>query len=312
MHMSAKRTGPDATAADTISTRTETLAGLSIEVARRRLTREFREQNIDTPALDARIIVGHVLRLDHAALVVQSGRVLAPAEAEAIAALAARRRAHEPIARMLGHKEFWGLPFKLNAETLLPRPETETVVEAALAALDGEHRSARMLHIVDLGTGSGALLLALLSELPNAFGVGTDISVAALGCAHDNAAALGLAARASFVACDYGAALNGPVDVLVSNPPYVAREEIAVLPPEVRDYDPRRALDGGPDGLDGYREVAAHAGRLLAPNGVLAVELGLGQLGAVTAILAAAGLARPVPRPDLAGISRALVMRAMP
>ena len=152
-----------------MSTRPATLAGLSVEVARRRLAREFREQNIDAPALDARIIVGHVLGLDHTALMAQSGRVLAPAEADAIAALAARRRAHEPIARMLGYKEFWGLPFKLNSETLLPRPETETVVEAALAALDGEHRSARVLRIVDLGTGSGALLLALLSELPERF-----------------------------------------------------------------------------------------------------------------------------------------------
>jgi len=181
-----------------------------------------------------------------------------------------------------------------------------------LAALAGEHRSARVLRIVDLGTGSGALLLALLSELPDAFGIGTDINVTALGCARDNAAALGLSARASFVACDYGAALNGPVDVLVSNPPYVAREEIADLQPEVRDYDPRRALDGGPDGLDGYREVAAHACRLLAPSGVLAVELGRGQLGAVTAILAGAGLVRPASQHDLAGISRALVMRAAP
>jgi release factor glutamine methyltransferase len=312
MQMSAKRTNPDATSADTMSTRPATLAGLSVEVARRRLAREFGEQNIDAPALDARIIVGHVLGLDHTALMAQSGRVLAPAEADAIAALAARRHAHEPIARMLGYKEFWGLPFKLNSETLLPRPETETVVEATLAALDGEHHSGRGLRIVDLGTGSGALLLALLSELPNAFGIGTDISVTALGCARDNAAALDLSARASFVACDYGAALNGPLDVLVSNPPYVAREEIADLQPEVRDYDPRRALDGGPDGLDGYREVAAHARRLLAPSGVLAVELGRGQLGAVTAILAGAGLARPVSQHDLAGISRALVMRAAP
>jgi len=216
------------------------------------------------------------------------------------------------VARILGCKEFWGLPLRVNAETLLPRPETETVVEAALAALEGRHRTSDPLRIVDLGTGSGALLLALLSELPDAFGIGTDISVTALGCARDNAAALGLSARASFVACDYGAALNGPVDVLVSNPPYVAREEIADLQPEVRDYDPRRALDGGPDGLDGYREVAAHACRLLAPSGVLAVELGRGQLGAVTAILAGAGLVRPASQHDLAGISRALVMRAAP
>src|SRR6476660_3251831 len=225
MQMSVKRTNLDVPSTDTMSTRPATLAGLSVELARRRLARDFGEQNIEAPALDARIIVGHVLGLDHTALMAQSGRLLAPAEADAIAALAARRHAHEPIARMLGYKEFWGLPFKLNSETLLPRPETETVVEATLAALDGEHSRARVLRILDRGTGCGALVLALLSELPNAFGVGTDISVTALGCAHDNAAALGLSTRASFVACDYGAALNGPVDVLVSNPPYVAREE---------------------------------------------------------------------------------------
>ena len=293
-------------------TEPETFAGLSVEAARRRLAREFREQSIDAPELDARIIVGHALKLEHTALVAQSARVLAQKEADAIAALAARRLAHEPIARILGRKEFWGLPFKLNADTLLPRPETETVVEATLAALDGEHRSSRGLRIVDLGTGSGALLLALLSELPNAFGIGTDISVTALGCARDNAAALGLATRTSFVACDYAAALQGPIDIVVSNPPYVARGEIAGLQPEVRDYDPLRALDGGPDGLDGYRAVAAHAPRLLAPNGVLAMELGRDQLSAVTAIFAPTGLAPWAPRHDLAGIARALVLRALP
>jgi len=151
-------------------TEPETFAGLSVEAARRRVAREFREQRIDAPELDARVIVGHALKLEHTALVAQSARRLAPEEADAIAALAARRLAHEPIGRILGCKEFWGLPFKLNADTLLPRPETETVVEATLAALDREHRNSCMLRIVDLGTGSGALLLALLSELPNAFG----------------------------------------------------------------------------------------------------------------------------------------------
>jgi release factor glutamine methyltransferase len=186
--------------ADAASVPADTLAGLSVEVARRHLARAFRERNIDTPEVDARIIVGHALGLDHAALVAQSGRVLVPPEADAIAALAARRCAHEPVARILGCKEFWGLPLRVNAETLLPRPETETVVEAALAALEGRHRTSDPLRIVDLGTGSGALLLALLSELPNAGGVGTDISVGALGCARANAAALGLSDRAAFVA----------------------------------------------------------------------------------------------------------------
>jgi len=288
------------------------LVGGSIDAARRRLAREFREGGLDTPELDARIIVGHALGLDHTALAAQSSGRLAAEEAGAIAALSARRLAREPVARILGRKEFWGLPLKVNAETLLPRPETETVVEAALAALDCEHRKSPALRIVDLGTGSGALLLALLSELPSACGIGTDISYAALLCARDNAAALGLSARASFVACDYATALRGPVDVLVSNPPYVARADIAGLQAEVRDFDPPRALDGGPDGLDGYRAIAPHAARLLAPDGILVLELGQGQLGPVTSILAAAALAPVAPRYDLAGIARALVLRALP
>jgi release factor glutamine methyltransferase len=287
-------------------------AGRSIDAARRRLAREFRQQGLDAPELDARIIVGHALGLDHTALAAQSSRMLAAAEAGAIAALSARRLKREPVARILGRKEFWGLALKVNAETLLPRPETETVVEATLAALDCESRRSRAPRIVDLGTGSGALLLALLSELPSASGIGTDISFAALRCARDNAAALGLSARASFVACDYGTALRGPVDILVSNPPYVARADIAGLQAEVRDFDPRRALDGGPDGLDSYRAIAPHAARLLAPDGILVLELGQGQLGSVTSILAAAGLAPVKPRYDLAGIARALVLRALP
>ena len=287
-------------------------ASISVGGARRALARMFAAAGLDTPALDARVIVGRALALDHAALAGAAERALDAQERERIAAMAARRLAREPVARLLGRKEFWGLPLKVNAETLLPRPETETVVEAALTAVDCDDRRWRALRIADLGTGSGALLLALLSELPNAFGVGTDISFAALRCARDNAAALGLSGRASFVACDYGRALRGPVDILVSNPPYVARADIAGLQAEVRDFDPRRALDGGPDGLDGYRAIASHAARLLAPDGILVLELGHGQLGPVTSIFTPVGVAPVAPRYDLAGIARALVMRALP
>jgi release factor glutamine methyltransferase len=283
----------------------------TVEGARRDLARRFRQLGLDAPELDARLIVGHALGLDHAALAAQSRRSLTRAETDAIAALAARRLGREPVARILGRKEFWGLDFKLNAETLVPRPETETVVEAALAAVgkDGRHRTLR---VADLGTGTGALLIALLSELPSAFGIGTDVSVAALDCARDNASALGVATRASFLACDFAAALRGPIDLVVSNPPYVARGDIAALQAEVRDYDPRLALDGGPDGLDGYRALAEDAQRLLAPGGALVLELGLGQLAAVSAIFAAAGIAAALPRHDLSGTARALVLRARP
>jgi release factor glutamine methyltransferase len=287
-----------------------TALAATIAAVRRQLARRFRDAGLESPELDARILVGHALGLDHAALAGQSGRALAVEEAHALAGFAARRLAREPVARILGRKEFWGLPFKLNAETLLPRPETETVVEAALAAVHDRRRAP--LRIGDLGTGSGALLLALLSELPHARGIGSDVSPAALACARDNAAALGLADRAAFVACDYGAAFNGPIDLLVANPPYVARADIAALQAEVRDFDPRRALDGGPDGLDEYRAIAPQARRLLAPTGVFVVELGFGQLAAVRAIFASAGLAPVAERHDLSGVVRALVVRAPP
>ena len=279
---------------------------MTVDQARWFWAAEFRAAGLDSPELDARILVGHVLSLDHAGLVAASARNMAPGDASAIATLARRRLAHEPIARIVGSKEFWGLGLAVNAATLVPRPETETVVEAALAAADKAR--ARPLRIADLGTGSGAILLALLSELPNAFGVGTDTDPGALAIARDNARDLGLL-RAAYVACDMAAALRGPFDLIVSNPPYVTSADIAVLPPEVRLFDPIRALDGGPDGLDFYRAIAVAAPALLAADGALVVELGAGQAGSVAALFAAAGLAPSAPRPDLNGVPRALVAR---
>jgi release factor glutamine methyltransferase len=282
----------------------------SIASTRRALAQSFRRHGLATPELDARLLVAHALGLDHAALAADGARALTAAEAGAIAALAARRRAREPVARIIGVKEFWGLDFKLNRATLVPRPETETVVEAALAVLDRSQGRCAALKVADLGTGSGALLLALLSELPLAGGVGTDLSRAALGCARDNAAALGLSARAAFVACDYGAALRGPFDLVVSNPPYVRHDDIATLAPEVRVFDPVTALDGGADGLAAYRAISMAIRHLLSPDGVLVLELGAGQLGAVEGLMANAGLV-PIggPRHDLLGIPRALAVK---
>jgi release factor glutamine methyltransferase len=197
---------------------------------------------------------------------------------------------------------------RVTAATLVPRPETETVVEAALAAIDSGGSRTRAMRIADLGTGSGALLIALLSELPNAHGVGTDVSAEALVVARDNARRLGLAARAQFAACDFGAALVGGFDLVVCNPPYVASGDIGGLAPEVR-CDPRRALDGGADGLSGYRALAGQARRLLKPAGDLVVELGVGQERTVAALFRSAGLAPAPARPDLGGIPRALHAR---
>jgi release factor glutamine methyltransferase len=222
--------------------------------------------------------------------------------------LAARRLKREPVARILGVKEFWGLPLRISPATLVPRPETETVIEAALAEIDSGGPRNRALRIADLGTGSGALLIALLVELPNAVGIGTDVSREALATARDNAGDLGLASRTKFMACDFGAALAGAFDLVVSNPPYIASADIPTLAPEVQ-HDPRRALDGGDDGLDGYRTIAAQAGKLLKPGGYLVVELGIGQEPAVAALFHVAGLEVSPARPDLSGIPRALPAR---
>lgn len=282
--------------------------GMTIAQARRALADAFNEAGLDSPDLDARLLVGHALGLDHTGLTVESSRTLDAPDTQALAALAARRLGREPVARILGSREFWGLTLSLNEATLVPRPETETVVEAALAAMDRDGPRDRALRIADLGTGSGALLLALLHELPNASGIGTDVSREALAAAHDNADRLGLLARAEFAASDFGATLTGAFDLVVSNPPYVASGDMAALPPEVR-RDPSRALDGGADGLDCYRTIAGQAPRLLDRNGHLVVELGIGQEPAVAALFRAAGLAPSPARTDLSGIPRALHAR---
>jgi release factor glutamine methyltransferase len=281
-------------------------ASISIAGARRALARLFAAAGLDSPALDARIIVGHALGLDHAALTGSAERALEAAERDRIAALAARRLGREPVARIVGTKEFWGLPLRLTPAVLVPRPETETVVTTALAAIDRDGARARPLRIADIGTGSGALMLALLSELPDAFAVGTDRSVATLRVARDNAQRLGLAARAAFVACDFAATLAGDFDLVVSNPPYVTSGEIAQLAPEVREHDPRLALDGGPDGLRAYRAIAADLPRLVGARGHTVIEVGAGQAPAVAALFVQKRPVVVTSVPDLAGTPRAL------
>lgn len=286
--------------------------GASIAAARRRIAGELHAAGIESAQLDARLLIGHALGLDHAGLVANAERTLSEADNERIAKLVARRLAHEPVARILGEKEFWGMPFALSAATLVPRPETETVVEAALAALTQDDARGKPLHLADLGTGTGAILLALLKELPDASGVGADINPDALVTARENARRLGLQDRCAFVQSDFGAALSGRFDLVVSNPPYIATGEIETLPADVRDFDPILALDGGTDGLACYRRIAREAGTLLNPGALLVLEIGAGQAGAVAGLMRAGGL-RPEgpPRPDLAGIPRALVFRGV-
>jgi len=286
------------------------LAGLTVEAARRALAAEFKASNIDSPELDARLLIGAALALDHTGLAVQAARLITENEANIISSFGQRRLSHEPVARILGHKEFWGLDLRLSDATLVPRPDTETIVAAALEIVGNDSAKDKALRIADIGTGSGAILLALLSELPAATGIGTDISEAALETARLNARQLGLAGRASFVQCDYASALSGPFDLIVSNPPYIRSADIAALDRDVRDYDPRLALDGGTDGLDAYRAIAPQVAALLAPNGVLVFEVGHDQSGDVSALMRQAGLtlSHP-PKTDLGGIHRAVMGR---
>lgn len=246
-------------------------------------------------------------------MIAAAERRVTTAEAARLEDALRRRLAGEPAARIIGVREFWGLPLQLSAATLVPRPDTETVVELALEMLRPSADLDRQPRIADIGTGSGAILLALLSELPEACGVGTDISVAALRTASRNAVDLGLAGRAGFVACDYAAALSGKLDLIVSNPPYIRSADIAGLSIEVREHDPLLALDGGMDGLDAYRALIPQAARLLAPGGALVVEAGHGQSGEIQGLIDAAGLTceRP-PKVDLAGIRRAVAGRKKP
>jgi release factor glutamine methyltransferase len=286
--------------------------GLSVESARRALAAQLRSAQLEEAELDARILLGAALGLDLTGLVAQAARLLSEAETSRLAQYAGRRIAGEPVARILGSREFWGLPFRLSEATLVPRPDTETVVELALEIFR-ERQASHQLRIVDIGTGSGAILLALLHDIPGAFGVGTDLSLTALKTARDNAAALGLADRASFVACSYAAALRGPFDLVVSNPPYIPSAEIPKLSIEVREHDPHLALDGGNDGYDAYRALIPQAAERLAPGGALIVEAGQGQARNIETLMAAAALVvdRP-PKADLAGIPRAVSARKMP
>ncbi|MCK1392119.1 peptide chain release factor N(5)-glutamine methyltransferase [Bradyrhizobium sp. 1] len=288
-------------------------SGHSIESARRALTVRLQAAGIEEPSLDARLLVGAALELDLTAMMTQVARQLTPEETTRLEAYAQRRLAHEPVARILGAREFWGMPFRLSEATLVPRPDTETVVELALDIFRERTISGRRPRIADIGTGSGAILLALLHEIPDAFGVGTDVSLTALNTARDNAEALGLADRAGFVACSYAAALRGPFDLIVSNPPYIPSGEIPKLSIEVREHDPRLALDGGNDGYDAYRALIPQATERLAPGGALIVEAGQGQARDIETLMVAAALSVDRPaKADLGGILRAVSGRKMP
>jgi release factor glutamine methyltransferase len=280
--------------------------GASVSEAISLLAQAFHTAGIEAADVDGRLLVGHALHLDRARLIAQSDRILEAREINVISALAARRLKREPVSRILGQKEFWSIALAITPDVLVPRPETETVVEGALDFVVRGGLRMEKLRILDIGTGSGALLLALLRELPNATGTGTDISTGALKVARENAARCGVEGRCTFVVCDIASVVEGPFDLLVSNPPYIAHNEITSLAPEVKNYDPTVALDGGDDGLAAYRAIAADAKRLLAPGARMFVELGAGQEAAVRDLFTNVGLIAGIARTDLAGIPRVL------
>lgn len=266
--------------------------------------RRLAEAGIPDARREARLILAHALGV---APTVVNGYPERPVlDRQPYEALIGRRTNREPLSHLTGRREFWSLPFEVTAATLDPRPDSETVVEAALAVFPDPEAA---LTVLDLGTGTGCLLLAVLSERKMATGVGTDIDPAAVAVARRNAYRLGLAERATFVVADWGRALEGQFDIVVANPPYIPGHEIAGLQPEVAQFEPLLALDGGADGLDAYRCLAGDIARLLTAGGAAVVEFGTDQADRVASIMTGAGLIVDRCVPDLDGRWRCLVCR---
>ncbi len=262
---------------------------------------------LEEPRRHARRLIASALAISQSDLVGHPERVLNEPHTHRVRMMLGRMAEGEPLSRILERREFWGLEFILSVATLDPRPETETLIEAVLKRRPGRCAS---LCFLDLGTGTGCLLVALLREFPAAAGVGLDIAEAAVRTAARNAAALGCTDRAFFLVGDWGAALSRRFDVIIANPPYIARAALPLLPREVACHDPLRALDGGEDGLEAYRRIAEDVPTLLAPGGIFVTEIGVGQASKVAEILEANGLAVDGIEKDLAGFARCLIASA--
>ncbi|KZD12034.1 peptide chain release factor N(5)-glutamine methyltransferase [Oceanibaculum pacificum] len=266
-------------------------------------TARLKQTGVEQPRLDARLLLADALGVPAHRLILEPNAPVPDMAAEAFERALARRVAREPVSRILGRREFWSLNFRVTPATLDPRPDSETLVEAVLDAFPDRQAGLRVL---DFGTGTGCLLLAVLSEYPASRGLGIDTSVEAVETARDNAEDLALADRAEMRAGDWGQGIGGEFDIILSNPPYIEAGTVPTLAPEVARYDPRGALTAGPDGLEAYRALMPHLARLLAPGGQAFLELGAGQADAVAALAQSQGLAVLGRRADLGGIVRCL------
>ena len=261
---------------------------------------------IEQAGRDARLLFAHALGVGAEALIVDSDAAITPAEQHLVDVLLRRREKREPVSRIKGKKEFWSLTFTVSAAVLDPRPDSEVLVEQVLSKIGDRRRSLRLL---DLGTGSGCLVLSLLSELPAATGLGVDISPGAVDLARSNAERLGMANRCQFVVGDWNESIEGSWDVVVCNPPYVESALIASLEPEVRDFDPRSALDGGSDGLAAFRGIVPRLPRILNPGGWAAFEADPAQTKVLAGMMLATGFEDVSFASDLAGRSRCVLAR---
>lgn len=280
----------------------ETLVSLWTDVRKR-----LEAAGVDTPVLDARLLLEAGAGVSRLEIVTDPRRAVTEAQVNAVDAMTQRRESREPVSHIIGRKHFWTLDLAVNANVLTPRPETEFVVEAGLQELlpaDAAHR------VLDLGAGSGAIILALLKERPNATGIAIDVSAKALEVLRRNAGALGVADRLAIRQCDWANGVDERFDLVVSNPPYIPTGDIQGLAPEVSRFEPWLALDGGQDGLDAYRTIAESLPRLLRSGGAFALEVGLSQAESVSGLLREAGLTVAEPRRDLAGIPRVVVGHA--
>ena len=293
------------------------LAPTNLADWRQTMVRELTAAGIETPDLDVRLLMCAICGVRPADLIARGERAVNAAEVARLKGALERRKAGEPVSRIIGSRQFWGLEFLVTPATLDPRPDSETVVEAALAIIDAEGwragRDGRGFTILDIGTGTGCLLLSLLNELPGAHGVGVDLSLDALRVAAENARLLGLRDRASFVQTSFLDGLIGPFDLVIANPPYIPSEEIARLDRPVRDYDPKMALDGGFDGLEAMFGIIRGLPQVLH-SGWVVLEIGAGQAQGVAELLRDGGLELGRPglgfRADLGGITRCVAAKS--